>query len=385
MQKIVIISYNMFAYLHRPELKVAGGAELQISTLARLLKERGCEITFFTGDFGQNEVEEIEGFTFIKVAALTSGPVKKTIDFLKYIRRIKPDAILERGSSPFTFLAAIAGRFMKVPFIFCGASDVNFARDEMDPTFNGSRIKQRIYQWSLRFVKHFVVQKSRQARLLEENFGIKGNVSLVRNFPPPLNLTGKDIGSGQEEFDAVWVANLIPYKQPELFIELARRNPTARFLLIGGSSNQEYHDKIMADAAAAGNIVSLGFVPPNEVLQWMRKAKIIVNTTMVSNGFEEGFSNVQIMGWMCGLSSLTLISDPDNLIVSNDMGFRSGTLEQMDRDFKKLKNDPALQVRMGQNAMSYVRNNHDECQLLGEYVAILNKYKKSMRPALQVG
>lgn len=377
MKKIVIISYNMFAYLHRPELKVAGGAELQVSTLARLLKDRGYEITFFTGDFGQNETEKIDGITFIKVAALTSGPVKKTFEFIKYIRLIRPVAILERGSSPFTFLAAIVGKLTGTPFIFCGASDVNFAKKEIDPTFNRSRVKQRIYQWSLRFVKHFVVQKARQATLLNDNFGIKNNVSIIKNFSPSVGLPQQDQNSGEDMFDAVWVANLIPYKQPELFIELARRNPGSRFLLVGGSADKEYHDRIMNDAAGAGNVVTTGFMPPDQVMKWMQKARIIVNTTKVADGFEEGFSNVQIMGWLCGLASLTLISDPDNLIVSNGMGFRSGSLEQMDADFKLLKCDPELLKKMSQQAITYVKKNHDEEVLLNTYLEVLNKYEKN--------
>jgi glycosyltransferase involved in cell wall biosynthesis len=174
------------------------------------------------------------------------------------------------------------------------------------------------------------------------------------------------------EFDAVWVANLIPYKQAELFIELAQRNSTKKFLLIGASADTRYNQKIKDLASTVENLKAIGFMPPDEILHWMWKCRLTVNTTRVATNYEEGFSNVQLMGWMCGLPSLSLISDPDNVIVSNQMGYRSGTFNQLCDDFKKLTSDADLYSRMSKNAISYVIRHHNRELLLQKYLQVLN-------------
>lgn len=378
MQKIAIISYNMYPYLFRPDMKISGGAELQLATLAKLLSEKGFKVVFLTGDFGQNNVVEKNGYIFYKLEVNGTGKRKKVLGFLKLIRNVRPDFLLERGTSSFTFPGVLFSRLLDIPYIFCGASDINFARNEIDPFFKGSKAKQFLYQWALRRVSHFVVQKNSQADLLKKNFRIETNVSLIRNFPPPINLfyQKENLTDRQYEYDAVWVANLIPYKQPELFIELARHNPKYKFLLIGASPDKEYDTAIKASAKTAGNLVTIGYIPPAEVIQWMRKCRIVVNTTRIASGYEEGFSNVQLMGWMCGLPSLALISDPDKLIELNQMGFCSGNFNQLCVDFRKLAENNELYNEMSQNAARYAMQNHNAEQLGQKYLEVFNLVKK---------
>src|SRR5574337_638642 len=150
MKKIAILSHNIYPYLHMPELKISGGAEQQLATLATLLRECGYEVVFLTGDFGQANIEKKNGISFFKFERRDMGRAKKIIGFIKLLRKIKPDYLLERGTSVFTFPAVSSCRFLKIPFVFCGASDINFARNEIDPFFGGSKTRQRLYRWALR-------------------------------------------------------------------------------------------------------------------------------------------------------------------------------------------------------------------------------------------
>jgi len=382
MKKVLLINYNIYAYLHCPELKISGGAELQISILAKLLSNNGYHVFFYTGDFGQENIIQKDNYTFIKGEKNGVGKMKKFMLFAKHVLHIKPDILLERGTSPFTFLAAIIGKMFKIPFIFCAASDVNFAKRDMDPSFRGNRVKQFLYQGCLPLIKHFVVQKSSQAKLLKKNFGIDKNVSLIRNFPPEIDYLENDSDKQMtEKYDAVWIANLIPYKQPEYFIKLARLNPEFRFLLIGASSNKDYQEKIMADANSVKNLTTVGYVKHSEIIHWVRKSKIIVNTTKVASTYEEGFSNVQIMGWAVGKPSLTLISDPDGLIVSNNMGFCSRSFDQLNIDFKKLAMNNELYTQMSENALHYINQDHNSDQLFHQYMDIFTNYPRAHNKA----
>lgn len=370
MEKIVILSYNIYPYLHMPELKISGGAEQQLATLAKLLGENGCEVIFLTGDFGQPDFVKRENVSFFKFEKKSDGRIRKSIRFIQLLRQIQPDYVLERGSSMFTFLAAASCKLLRIPFVFCGASDINFAKNAIDPFFNKSKVKQRLYQWSLHHVTHFVVQKRKQAMLLKQNFGIRDNVSMIRNFPPDVVTDG---AHEEKLYDAVWVANFIPYKQPELFIELARRHPQQKFLLIGSSGDKSYNDKIRLAAQSISNLKAVGYVAPDEVIHLIRKSKIIVNTTFVASGYEEGFSNVMLMGWICGLPTLTLISDPDDLIVSNKIGFRCGNFENLSSNFELLIHDSDLYSQMSRNALAYVNQNHNKENILQQYLRIIGR------------
>lgn len=377
MKTIVIINYNIYAYLYRPDLKISGGAELQIATLAKLLCGDGYKVVFFTGNFGQEEIVEKDGFVFIQILDSKSGALNKTKNFLRHFRELKPDIILERGPSPTTFFTALLAKLLRIPFVFCGASDINFAKKEIDPVFSRSRFKQKLYQWSLPLISGFVVQKQGQATLLKKNFKITGNATLIRNFPPEIDAAERNEVQALPSYDAVWLANLIPYKQPELFIELARHNPVNRFLMIGASKNAEYNAEIMKKAEDVPNLTMAGYIPHSQVLHWLKKSKMVVNTTQVSSGYEEGFSNVLLMGWMLGLPTLTLISDPDNLLVSNKMGFRSGSFEQLCIDFRTLVSDTCLYIEMSRNAIDYVRKHHNKEKILDQYLQLFEVVKTS--------
>jgi hypothetical protein len=82
------------------------------------------------------------------------------------------------------------------------------------------------------------------------------------------------------------------------------------------------------------------------------------------------------MGWMCGLPSLTLISDPDGLIRRYQMGYCSGNFEQLCIDFVKLMADVPRYDEMSRNAAEYAGKNHNAGHLLQKYLDIFNRYKK---------
>jgi len=379
MNRIAIVSYNLYAYLFLPEKKISGGAELQLATLLGQLTATGYEVYVFTGDFGQAERESRDGCTFIKLGRQGDSRLAKLQRFRRNLKAIKPSFVLERGTSAFSVFSILVSKSIGIPYIFCSASDINFAKNAIDPSFGESRLKQWLYHKCLRWVAHFVVQKNGQAKLLERNFGITRNVSVIKNFPPASIPPHEEIITlnVKPEYDAIWVANLIPYKQPELFIRLAAKYPSQRFLMIGASPDEEYGRQVLAAASGINNLTMAGYVPPDRVMGWMLKSRIVVNTTKVGKGYEEGFSNVQLMGWACGLPSLTLISDPDNLIMHHGMGLRSESFEKLCQDFLWISQNKEVYDQMRINAMKYARTFHDPEVIFKQYLKLLQAYGRN--------
>jgi glycosyltransferase involved in cell wall biosynthesis len=87
----------------------------------------------------------------------------------------------------------------------------------------------------------------------------------------------------------LWIATLRAQKRPELLIEMARRMPQHRFMLVGGSDpgerGQAYAQAVRAAAAALPNVRVQGFTPFEQADRLFDGARVVVNTSEY-----EGFS-----------------------------------------------------------------------------------------------
>ena len=121
----------------------------------------------------------------------------------------------------------------------------------------------------------------------------------------------------QEHFEwkrpfCVWIANIKPQKQPEIYLKLAsitkEKLPNIDFLMIGAIQNEQYRS-ILHSAERMENFYYLGFQPPEIVNGVLKKAICLIHTCK-----PEGFGNNFIQAWMQGCPTISLEFDPDNLI-----------------------------------------------------------------------
>ena len=93
-------------------------------------------------------------------------------------------------------------------------------------------------------------------------------------------------------------------KQPAVFLDLARRVPHVRFVMVGGSvpSDPQYAAKIRDAARSIPNLTLTGQVPQREVVRILRSASILVNTSRF-----EGFPNAFLEAWAAGSPVVSLV------------------------------------------------------------------------------
>jgi glycosyltransferase involved in cell wall biosynthesis len=91
------------------------------------------------------------------------------------------------------------------------------------------------------------------------------------------------------------------HKRPELALELARRLPHRRFVMVGGPglSGAALYERIRREAASLPNVEMTGFLPLSEVEGRFDAARVLVNTSSI-----EGMPNTFLQAWARGVPTL---------------------------------------------------------------------------------
>src|SRR5680860_260954 len=153
-------------------------------------------------------------------------------------------------------------------------------------------LDKKTLEYGIRNVGKIIVQTSQQQALLARHYNRVAGARSENGHPLPEERIAKSEG-----IEVVWVANLKPWKQPDLFLRLARDMAhlrDVRFTMIGGRAwPQERHDTFLQDVKRLENLSYLGGRPQGEVNAVLARAHIFVNTSV-----QEGFPNTFIQAWM---------------------------------------------------------------------------------------
>jgi glycosyltransferase involved in cell wall biosynthesis len=367
--KICFFSPTAYVYFNPDSNMWAGGAETQQVFIAREMAKRGIDVSFIVGDYGQPDAEIVGGITLIKSFEPFKGNRKLRFipDMIKIKRAMRiadADIYNQRSTSFFTGqLAYFASQIGRI-FTFSIGIDYNCYPDCL------GRLPwplTLLYRYGLNRADGIIAQTEKQQHLLKKNFGIEA--VLIRNgvpIPDPdaeihrlvdkepageeATIDGKDGGC-----DLLWVGSLRRRKRPDLYLELARRTPNAKFTMIGGKGDDEnYHREIYSLAKSISNVRHIGFVPPDEMNKYYGSAYALVNTSDL-----EGFPNTYLHSWAHGVPTFTIEIDPDEIIEKNGIGKATGTFEGLVSEIHSICDNPQTRSEMSARALSYVRQNHD--------------------------
>lgn len=143
----------------------------------------------------------------------------------------------------------------------------------------------------------------------------------------------------------LWVARLTKVKRPQLLIEIAKRLPHYRFIMVGKG---DYKSLDFPE-----NLQFLGFKPGEELEELYKRASVFINTSAI-----EGFPNTLIEA---GIYYTPYISfyDPDDVIKKYNLGYAVKNVDEAVRAVTDLMEDASLRAKMGSNIRRYVEVNHD--------------------------
>jgi glycosyltransferase involved in cell wall biosynthesis len=285
------------------DIPVVGGAEVQQSIIAPELAKRGFRVTMVTLDYGQDDATDVKGVTVRKLYRPDEGlPVVRFVyprmtTLWRVLKEVDADIYYQRTSAALTGLMAAFCRRHGKKSVYSGASDVDFLPGKQEI---GLARDRWLFEHGLRNVDRVFVQNVNQLEKAKANYGREG--ALIPNcYAPPADARPAD-----PHGYVLWVASVKPQKRPEIFLEMARRLPQHRFVMIGGADASgranDYAEAMREAAGKLPNVEYRGFLPFLEADRQFSGARVLVNTSLY-----EGFPNTFLQAWSRGVPSVAFV------------------------------------------------------------------------------
>ena len=332
------------AIFNKNSTQTFGGATVQLYSIAKQLSRYQNLKTFsIIANYKTIDFEESEAFNLVKTFDLRDSLIKKIYNFHKKIRVIKPDYIIQRGLSKFTYLLPLYCKIFGIKLVYMLASDV-----ESSGRYQRSGRRSFLFKWLVRFSYLIISQNKFQKEQLLKKYKKNSEVlySGFEIYPAPSTKTNL----------VLWVGRCDAMKRPNTFIELARKNPDYSFIMIcPAGKDREFYKKILQMANSVKNLKFINFLPFNQTDAYFGRAKILVNTSDY-----EGFPQTFIQAAKNATPILSLNVDPQGFIASHNCGYVThGDLNQLNKKIQLILKDEVLFDVLSKNAYLYARQNHD--------------------------
>ena len=342
-------------------IPVVGGAELQQTVLATALARRGYRVSMICIDYGQPDATVVDGVTVHKMHKPDEGiPVVRFLyprltSLWSALKRVDADIYYQRTAAIYTGVLAAFCRKHRRASIYAGASDVDFVPGKQDIVYRRDRA---IFEYGLRNVDRIIVQNPVQQQRVREHYG--RDCALIPNcFTAPPGARADRAGY------VLWVATVRPQKRPEMLLEIARRLPQYRFVMIGGcdpgKKSEDYHGSIREAAQALPNVEFKGFVPFSEADRYFDGARVVLNTSLY-----EGFPNTFLQAWSRAIPTLAFVDTGSRLDAEPVYDMVKDVAEAGRKTERLMRDDTAWQAA-SRRVLAYFNDNHSVDAIVGHY------------------
>jgi glycosyltransferase involved in cell wall biosynthesis len=316
--KVCVVSLNIVPYFHSRSEGQFGGGEVQAGVLARAFASAGHDVCLVTANLDRDQD--------LPFAAHNAYFSSRGVPLLRFLHpRITGvlDA-LERADAD-VYFKHCTGWVNGVTSWFCkknGKAFVYFAGSDSDFSWRDVNIQHArdklLYFWGVKNAAGIAAQNQHQANLCRLRLKREARV-----IPTAVELGGDH--SPEKNGSVVWVGGLRAVKRPDQFLELARRLPERRFVLIGGpvSAEPSFGRRILDRAAAVPNLTATGRIPTREVGDHLSRAALLVNTSAW-----EGFPNAFLEAWARETPVVSFV-DVDGVITGEGVGVICSDIDDM--------------------------------------------------------
>jgi glycosyltransferase involved in cell wall biosynthesis len=366
--KIAFVEDAIFGYASGAS--VVGGAERQQWLLARALAAAGWSVIVgMHGTLAIGERSTIEGVEFLGLGHAHIGLGRDHIHrvWYRFLASQRPDWWYWRCANHLLGSAVEIAKLAHVRTIFAAGFDT-----DVQPRRALVRRPHwwPLYAWGLERSDRILVQHGGQLAALPKRWGPKAHLvpSIARLAP-----TVKP-HSDRTPYVA-WVAMLRQPKRPDALIEIARRAPTIRFVVCGGSTDfaspAGYGDRIIKALRSQHNVQFLGQVAPQTASQIIADAAMLISTSD-----QEGFPNTFLEAWAAGTPVISLKVDPDHVIERHRLGAIAGDIEGAVAHIAALMESPARRDEIADRSRQYVVKAHSEAGVAALFARIVGTERR---------
>jgi glycosyltransferase involved in cell wall biosynthesis len=227
-----------------------------------------------------------------------------------------------------------------------------------------------MYQMAVGSADAIMVQTERQCSLLMKHFGV-GALLIPNGYDLPAR---SEIYAPRDRSHILWVGSSDPEKKnPEMFVELARRLPDLNFTMISQpiAGKEEFHSELRQKATSVTNVDFLGPVAPNEIHDYYQTAILLVNTSDY-----EGFPNTFLEAWRYETPVVSLYFDLDGLLKKECGGIRAGRMENLVMVVCELTSDISRRAELGASGRKYMKENFSLTRVVDLYEEAFSKALK---------
>jgi glycosyltransferase involved in cell wall biosynthesis len=366
-KKICIVGLEDYAMLTGDSsYGYVGGESVQHVLLARAWRDLGLDVSIVVHDHGQPRVTMIDGIRAI--TAYRKGEGIRMVRFfhprlssvVSAMRQTDADVFYQSPAGAWSGVAVWYAKQAGKPSIVRIAGDNDCRRGQQPMKHRRDRW---LFDYAIRNASILAAQTERQRELLVQNYGVRSEIlNIAVDAANPAAARSKDI-------DVLWVGNYRHVKRPDILLELARRLPDYRFVMVGGSvpHGEAYFERIAAEAKALPNVVMTGAVPYDAVGEWFERARIHVNTSD-----SEGFPNTFLQAWIRRVPVVSFF-DPDGLIERRELGRRCVATDDMCAAIDQLLRNPAACAAIGERAQAFVSSQYSARHIALQYLELLER------------
>jgi glycosyltransferase involved in cell wall biosynthesis len=349
------------------DFEFAGGIEVQHWAVVRALAKRGFDVTVATADYGQAPIVRRQDVTLFRVFREDAGVPGVRFFYprlwktMSTLRDVAADVYLASGASLLAGWAYDAARLRRSRFVFFAASDKDALRSL--PALNRRR-ERWWYIRALRGADARIAQTEVQRRLFRENFAVDAQV-----IPNPVEIPPTRVDAGANNV-VLWLSTYKQSKRPEWFLELPRRLPQLRFVMVGFPPSAETNESWQAAKHAAETLPNLevhGFVAHSGIGEFLREAALFAHTSPL-----EGFPNTLLEAWSHGIPSVSAV-DPGGVVEEHRIGEVVGNFEELVDAVADAMAAPDRRRALGARARDYVERHHGSDQTFEPLAALLDR------------
>jgi glycosyltransferase involved in cell wall biosynthesis len=308
--------------------KTEGGGELQIAFIARALIAGGNEVVVIDYNIREDFVTP-DGIKVMTIKGWHQGvriirTLKRLVFLYNALKEVKADIYYSRIRDFRHILPYMVSRKINSKFVLHMASDLDawsfrmrlknyyFAKSASLWWFVNGLFVEIVYPYLLKHADLVLVQHEGQKEILRQK-NIKSSIFLniidVRQMPDC---------AGRIREDFVWVGWLDNRKGFPSFYELIEKAPMYTYKVIGSPRDNvgELYFNKLKDYK---NVKLLGELSHSRTLHEISSSKALISTSPM-----EGFPNVFLEAWACGIPVYSLIVDPGSVIQKQKLGVIAG-------------------------------------------------------------